>query len=154
VKLAHYEQFLFPLDGVEYWNRLYGSLGFYHHQSVAPASDAREVIRTLLRLTSESDETPGLAVLKLFGDVASPGLLSFPMPGVTLAIDFPNRGARTLQLLRELAVIVRNAGGRLYPAKDATMSASDFQACFPRWRKLEALRDPGFGSDFWRRVTA
>ena len=154
VKPAHYEQFLFPLDGVENWNRLYGARGFYQHQSVAPATDAREVIRALLRVTAASGETPGLAVLKLFGDVPSPGLLSFPMPGATLAIDFPNRGKRTLQLLKDLAAIARSAGGRLYPAKDATMSVSDFHACFPRWRELEALRDPGFGSDFWRRVTA
>jgi len=75
------------------------------------------------------------------------------MPGVTLALDFPNRGENTRRLLRGMADLVVAAGGRLYPAKDATMSAQAFRTGFPDWRKLEALRDPKIMSDFWRRVT-
>lgn len=153
VRVAHYEAFLFPLDDIANWNRLYGARGFYQHQSVAPMSAAAGVVEELLRLVAISRETPALAVLKLFGDLPSPGLMSFPMPGATLAIDFPNRGARTLRLLAALADVVRAAGGRLYPAKDATMSAEDFRVAYPQWSKLEAMRDPAFISDFWRRVT-
>ena len=52
-----------------------------------------------------------------------------------------------------MAEVVLTAGGRLYPAKDATMSAAQFRAGFPRWREIESYRDPAISSDFWRRVT-
>jgi hypothetical protein len=93
-----------------------------------------------------------LAVLKVFGEPPSPGLLSFPQPGVTLALDFPNQGAKTLDLLAGLDGVVRHAGGRLYPAKDARMRGEDFRAAYPQWTTMETLRDPRFDSSFWRRV--
>ena len=92
-------------------------------------------------------------VLKQFGDQPSRGLLSFPRPGVTLALDFPNRGEPTLQLLESLDSITRAAGGAVYPAKDARMSAQSFQQYFPAWTKLQDYIDPMFSSSFWRRVT-
>lgn len=153
VRLQHYAPFLYPLDRLANWNRLYGARGFFQHQSVAPLLNARDTIRELLRLTAKSGETPALIVLKLFGDLPSPGLLSFPMRGATLAIDLPNRGERTLRLLDALTNVVGGANGRIYPAKDATMSPSAFRAAFPHWRRLEALRDPAIMSDFWKRVT-
>ena len=93
-------------------------------------------------------------MLKLFGDKPSPGVLSFPLPGATLALDFPNKGESTRRLLDRMADLVLAAGGRLYPAKDATMSGAAFRAGYPDWRRLEAQRDPALMSDFWRRVTA
>jgi FAD/FMN-containing dehydrogenase len=80
-------------------------------------------------------------------------MLSFPRPGVTLALDFPFRGQRTLGLLNRLDEIVRAHGGVLYPAKDARMSAETFQACYPQWREFARYIDPKFSSSFWRRVT-
>ena len=68
-------------------------------------------------------------------------------------MDLPNRGERTIELLKRMTDVVMEAGGRIYPAKDATMSAAAFRAGFPRWRELEAARDPAISSDFWRRVT-
>jgi hypothetical protein len=92
-------------------------------------------------------------VLKQFGNLPSLGWLSFPRPGVTLALDFPNRGASTLRLLESLDTITRAAGGAVYPAKDARMSAQAFQQYFPAWTRLEHYVDPKFSSSFWRRVT-
>jgi FAD/FMN-containing dehydrogenase len=92
-------------------------------------------------------------VLKLFGAVQSPGMLSFPRPGITLALDFAYHGKKTLQLLDELDKVVRQGGGAVYPAKDARMSAENFQAFFPRWREFARHVDPHFSSSFWRRVT-
>jgi FAD/FMN-containing dehydrogenase len=152
-KRIHYDPFLFPLDGIHRWNRLYGRRGFFQHQCAIPTASAPGAIRKLLALTARRSEGSFLAVLKSFGSRASPGILSFPTPGATLALDFPNLGASTLALLKELADIVLESGGRLYPAKDATMSPQHFQAGYPDWRKLEAQRDPAFISDFWRRVT-
>jgi len=153
-KRMHYDPFFFPLDGVAHWNRLYGKRGFFQHQSAVPMARAFETLHKLLELTAEFGEGSFLVVLKLFGDKPSPGVLSFPLPGATLALDFPNKGEGTRRLLDRMAELVLSAGGRLYPAKDATMSGEAFRAGYPAWRTLEAQRDPAIMSDFWRRVTA
>ena len=153
-KQVHYDPFFFPLDAVAGWNRLYGPRGFFQHQSAVPLAGAFETVRKLLELTAEFAEGSFLVVLKLFGDRPSPGVLSFPLPGATLALDFPNKGESTRRLLDRMTDIVLAAGGRLYPAKDATMSGAAFRAGYPAWRTVEARRDPAIMSDFWRRVTA
>lgn len=91
-------------------------------------------------------------MLKRCGDLPSPGLLSFPLAGTSLALDFPQRTGLE-PLFARLDAIVRESGGRLYPAKDAHMSADDFQQAYPQWEQLEALRDPSLNSRFWARVT-
>jgi FAD/FMN-containing dehydrogenase len=93
-------------------------------------------------------------VLKTFGSVRSPGMLSFPRPGLTLALDFAYAGEKTLKLLNGLDEIVLQSGGVVYPAKDARMSAEHFQAFYPQWKEFAAYVDPKFSSSFWRRVTA
>jgi FAD/FMN-containing dehydrogenase len=150
----HYDRFFYPLDSLSHWNRLYGRRGFFQHQSVVPMKNAPETVRSLLELSAEGGEPSFLAVLKLLGDRPSPGLLSFPKSGVTLALDLANLGASTRRLLDRMADVVVAAGGRLYPAKDATMSGDAFRAGYPAWRQLEEQRDPAIMSDFWRRVTA
>ena len=87
-------------------------------------------------------------------NAAIPGMMSFPIPGATLTLDFPNRGARTERLLSELDAIAIEAGGRVNPYKDARMSPATFEASFPHWRDFARHIDPGFSSTFWRRVTA
>jgi len=82
----------------------------------------------------------------------SVGMMSFPKAGYTLALDFPNRGARTLGLLESLDAIVREVGGRVYAAKDSRMSAESFRAFYPEWEAFSAFLDPRFSSSFWRRV--
>jgi hypothetical protein len=79
-------------------------------------------------------------------------MLSFPRPGVTLALDFPMRGERTLALLERLDAIVMEAGGAIYPAKDARMSRDTFRRSFPRLGEFTPHVDPAFSSSFWRRV--
>src|ERR1043166_8112718 len=108
----HYDRFFYPLDSLSHWNRLYGG-GFFQHQSVGPMKNAPETVRRLLELTAESGEPSFLAVLKVLGDRPSPGLLSFPMAGVTLALDLANRGDSTRRLLDRLADLVVADGGRL-----------------------------------------
>jgi FAD/FMN-containing dehydrogenase len=152
-KRVPYEPFFYPLDVLGDWNRLYGRRGFFQYQFVVPHTDGHEAIRALLGRIARSGEASFLAVLKTFGDVASPGMLSFPRPGVTLALDFPNRGERTRRLFRDLDALVREAGGRLYPAKDACMTAEDFQRQYPEWQAFQRHIDPAFSSSFWRRVT-
>ncbi len=79
-------------------------------------------------------------------------MLSFAREGATLALDFANRGAPTLALLGRLDDIVRQAGGRLYPAKDGRMPADMFRSGYPEWSSFATHVDPRFSSNFWRRV--
>ena len=150
---VHYDPFFYPLDGITDWNRLYGPKGLYQHQCVVPTEDGLEAVAEMLERTQRAGIGSFLTVLKMFGDVPSPGLMSFPRPGLTLTLDFANQGAKTLALLEELDAVVRQVGGRVNPYKDARMSAESFQSFFPHWRKLEPFIDPNFSSSFWRRVT-
>ncbi len=150
---VHYDGYFYPLDGVLHWNRIYGSGGFLQFQCVVPHSDGGAVMRDLLARIARSGQASFLTVLKTFGALQSPGLLSFPRPGVTLALDLRHRGASTLALFAELEGVVREAGGALYPAKDACMSPESFRAAYPSLPRFEKHLDPAFSSAFWRRMT-
>jgi len=151
---VHLMDHLYPLDAIADWNRIYGPRGFQQYQCVIPPADAATAIGEILSTIARHRAGSFLAVLKRFGDIAAKGLLSFPRPGWTLALDFPMNGRKTLALFDELDVLVLRAGGALYPAKDAHMSAETFQRAYPQWRQLDALRDPRIMSAFWERVTA
>ncbi|MCK6374244.1 MAG: FAD-binding oxidoreductase [Zoogloea sp.] len=148
-----YEPYFYPLDRILHWNRIYGPKGFQQYQCVIPESVGGAAIGDMLGAIAAAHSGSFLAVLKRFGDVASPGLLSFPEAGATLALDFPEHGEATAKLFANLDAIVRAAGGRIYPAKDAHMGGEFFRACYPQWTQLEALRDPALCSRFWKRVT-
>lgn len=150
--LTHYQPFFYPLDNLENWNRMYGPKGFYQYQSVVPQESRREATLEMLKAIADSGEGSFLAVLKTFSDIASVGMLSFPMPGVTLALDFPNRGASTLKLFQRLDAIVREAKGRIYLAKDARMPSAMFAEGYPQLAEFLKLRDPGISSDMSRRL--
>jgi len=150
-KTAHYDPFFYPLDAIGQWNLLYGRKGFFQYQCVVPPAEAEPALTDMLRAIAASGEGSFLSVLKTFGSAASPGLLSFPMEGATLAMDFPNR-ATTPALFSRLDDIVRNAGGRLYPAKDGRISADMYKAGYPNLERFKPHMDPGFSSSFSRRV--
>lgn len=150
--MMSYDPFFYPLDAIGSWNRLYGRRGFYQYQSVVPPANAQAATAEMLRTIAEAGQGSFLAVLKTFGDVPSPGLLSFPKQGTTLALDFANRGSETLSLLDKLDAIVREAGGRLYPAKDGRLPASMFQAGYPALDQFRPHMDPRMSSAFSRRM--
>lgn len=150
----HYSAFFYPLDAIQDWNRLYGSRGMLQYQCAIPWGTERACMRALLDEIGRSGQASFLTVLKTFGDRPSPGMLSFPRPGATLALDFPNRGQETLSVMSRLDDIVRTAGGALYPAKDGRMPADMFRLAYPRWEAFAAYKDPRMSSDFWRRVAA
>jgi FAD/FMN-containing dehydrogenase len=152
--LWHYQPFLYPLDGVREWNRIYGPHGFFQYQCVLPEAEAPEALTAMLRLVADSGQGSFVTVLKRFGALPSLGLLSFPRPGVTLALDVANRGAPSLALLDALDGITRAARGAVYPAKDARMAPAAFREYFPAWQQFAPFVDPKFSSSFWRRVTA
>jgi len=148
----HFDASFYPLDGIVDWNRLYGRPGFYQYQCVLPRPVQKEAMVVLLGEIAKSGQASFLAVMKQFGERSSPGLLSFPMPGTHIALDFPNRGSVTEALFERLDAVVASAGGRLYPAKDGRMPARLFRSGYPHWAQVDALRDPHVRSDFWRRV--
>jgi FAD/FMN-containing dehydrogenase len=148
-----YDSYFYPLDSLLEWNRIYGRAGFQQYQCVIPPDAARDATREILDAIARSGTGSFLAVLKRCGDARSPGLLSFPLEGTSLALDFPQRDALNTRLFAQLDAIVRGAGGRIYPAKDAHMPGADFRAAYPQWQELEALRDPALLSRFWERTT-
>lgn len=152
-RLTHYVPYFYPLDAVREWNRIYGRPGFFQYQCVLPPAGMRDGIAALLERIARSGQGSFLAVLKTFGGRRSAGMLSFPRPGATLALDFPNRGEPMHRLFGELDAVVREAGGALYPAKDARMPGEMFRSGFPLWERFSAFIDPAFSSSFWRRVT-
>ncbi|NBY19033.1 FAD-binding oxidoreductase [bacterium] len=152
-ELVHYRPFFFPLDGINHWNRMYGKRGFFQYQCVVPFEGTQSPIYDIIEFFARSGLGSFLTVIKTFGNVASPGILSFPKRGVTLTLDVPNDGKRTRRVLDSLDEMVVQAGGRVYPAKDARMSKESFQNYFPEKREFEKYKDPKFSSSFWRRVT-
>ena len=148
--VQHFNPYFYPLDGIGTWNKIYGRRGFYQYQCAIPPN--KEAMRAIMQTIANASSGSFLTVLKEFGDIQSPGLLSFPLPGFTFALDFPNKGEKTLALLNRLDQMVLDAQGRVYPAKDARMSPDAFAAFFPQWQAFTQFIDPAFSSSFWRRV--
>lgn len=151
-RIVHHEAFLYPLDNLRDWNRMYGPKGFYQYQCVLPRAAGQAAVEAMLDEVGRSGDGSFLTVLKTFGDREPPGLMSFPLPGVTLALDFPNRGEATERLFQRLDAIVRGARGRLYLAKDARMPRDLFEAGYPNLGEFLGYRDPGISSGLSRRL--
>jgi len=155
VSLEPLDRFLFPLDAVEGWNRLYGRAGFVQYQFVVPFA-AADVVGTALERIRDAGCPPFLAVLKRMG-AADPGPLSFPMPGWTLAVDVATAAAGLAGVLDDLDEVVAGAGGRVYLAKDARLRPELVDAMYPevdRWRAVQQAVDPAgvLTSDLGRRL--
>ena len=129
--------YFFPLDSIADWNRIYGRRGFLQHQCVIPPARARAVLGDILDRVSQRGDASFLAVLKKLGH--GDGLLSFPLPGYTLALDFPVK-SDILNFLDEIDRLVVAAGGRLYLAKDARPSRATFEAGYPALSRFKAIR--------------
>ena len=151
-QIMHYEPFFYPLDTIQHWNRIYGPKGFYQYQSVVPREVGHDAVQAMIHEIAQSGTGSCLAVLKTFGSPESLGMLSFPRKGVTLALDFPNKGHQTLRLFERLDAIVAEAKGRIYPAKDARMPKALFEAGYPRLTKFLHYRDLGISSAMSRRL--
>ncbi len=136
------DPYFFPLDGIGDWNRIYGRRGFVQHQCVLPPATAPAALAEMLDRITRRGDASFLAVLKKLGP--SSGLMSFPMPGYTLALDFPVSDG-LLSFLDTLDAIVVASGGRIYLAKDARQSRATFAAGYPNldpFRHIRARLDP------------
>ncbi len=142
--VVHPQAFFWPLDGVRNWNRLYGPRGFAQYQCVLPIErDARVVRRFFAVMTRRGCPSP-VSVVKDCGPEGR-GMLSFPKPGISIAVDVPLRGEKTQALVDALNEIVVEAGGRIYLSKDVLTRAEHFRAMEPRlpaWNEVRRKWDP------------
>jgi decaprenylphospho-beta-D-ribofuranose 2-oxidase len=138
VRSTPWRKFLYPLDALHDWNRIYGKRGFVQFQCVVPFADGAATLRALLEVISASHQASFLAVLKRMGEGRA-GLLSFPMAGFTLALDFPH-GPDIAALYARLCHITLEAGGRVYLAKDALLDATTFRQMYPEFPRFAVLR--------------
>lgn len=133
------EVFFYPLDAIRDWNRIYGSRGFTQHQSVLPHSAGRGAVRRLLDLLTERGGASFLCVIKDCGKEGT-GMLSFPRPGISIAIDLAIRDD-TQELIDRLNEVVIREGGRIYLTKDAFTRPEHFRAMEPRIAEWQRVRD-------------
>lgn len=153
--LKPYGQFLYPLDALLRWNRIYGKRGFLQFQCVLPDQAARAGLHALMTTISEAGLASFLAVLKTLGSEGK-GYLSFPLRGYTLALDFP-RSAKAIALVERLNAITLDHGGRVYLAKDAVLKPEQFARMYPKLDDMRAVlhdldRGVRFDSDQARRL--
>lgn len=131
-------QYFYPLDAIGDWNKLYGRKGFVQYQFVIPEANALNQMKSILERITDSGKGSFLAVLKKLG-AQNKNLLSFPMSGYTLALDFKYNN-KTVELLSELDKMIVDYDGRIYLAKDAVMSEQTFKSSYQNWEEFENIR--------------
>ena len=142
------DDFFYPLDAIGHWNRIYGRGGFVQLQFILPKKVSLRGLESFLRATSQAKQGTFLAVLKLYGQ-ANENLLSFPMEGYGLALDFkmqPGLPKFIKQLISEVVAL----GGRVYLAKDALLTQQQFAASYPNANKFRLLRQKLGLVDYFR----
>ena len=140
--------FFHPLDGVRWWNRVYGPQGFIQYQIVVPFGEER-VLRTVVERMAGFGDASFLVVLKRFG-AGNAGMLSFPMPGWTLTVDIAAGRPGLSAMLTDLDRLVLDAGGRHYLAKDAHMTPEAMRRGYPRLEEWKAIREKVDPTGLWR----
>ncbi len=147
------EPFFYPLDAVGQWNLLYGRRGMLQYQCVVPVNDGEQVMHKILGHMQRGGVSSFLAVLKKFGRLESPGIMSFPRPGLTLTLDMPISGRDVFDALDRCDELVHSVGGRVYAAKDARVRGEVFRAMYSsEIERFMPWIDQGMSSSFWRRV--
>jgi decaprenylphospho-beta-D-ribofuranose 2-oxidase len=142
-RIVHPESFFYPLDKIRNWNRLYGPRGFTQYQCVLPDEAGPGAARRFLELLTRRGGASMLCVIKDCGPEGI-GLLSFPKPGISIALDIPVRD-QTQSLVDALNELVIGEGGRVYLAKDQFTRPEHFRAMEPRlpeWERIRRRWDP------------
>lgn len=141
--IIHPQKFFYPLDAIENWNRLYGPRGFTQYQCVLPNEAGRDVARRFLDVLTSQGGASFLCVIKDCG-AEGRGTLSFPLPGISIAVDIPVRD-NIQKVVDSLNEFVIAQGGRVYLTKDSYTTADDFRRMEPRldaWTAVRRKWDP------------
>jgi decaprenylphospho-beta-D-ribofuranose 2-oxidase len=144
IGVVHPRKFFWPLDEIRHWNRLYGPRGFAQYQCVLPIENDTRVVRRFFGAMTRRGCPSPVSVMKDCG-AEGRGMISFPRPGISIAVDVPLRGAKTQALVDALNEIVLEAGGRVYLSKDVLTRADHFRAMEPRlpgWNEVRRKWDP------------
>jgi len=150
----HYNTFFYPLDFLGNWNRGYGKNGFYQYQPIVPHANFKEFIKKIAAILKSYRQTSFVSVLKTMGDSSGHGHISFSRPGITICLDFKNNGATTKDMMMQLNALTEASQGVVNPSKDAFMNRQQFLNLFQKSvDDYFRLKDPGFSSDFIKRVT-
>ena len=150
----------FPLDAIPNWQYSYLPGGLIQHQAFLPLEATRKGFAALLSHAHAAGLPPSLAVMKK--QRASAFTLNYLLDGYSLALDFPvHRGEerRMLALARELNDISLDYGGRLYFAKDSTLTPEQARRMLPpgalaTFAALKSAHDPHetLQSELYRRA--
>ena len=142
-----------PLDKINHWNYLYGSSGLVQFQAVFAEEIAHSTLLQLIQIINRHKAVPTLAVLKLFQH-ASNGLLSFCIPGFTLAIDFINN-KNAHQAIKEMNQLITEINGKLYLAKDLFLTPKQYQRMYKKhteFAEILTAHNSPMRSDLARRL--
>jgi decaprenylphospho-beta-D-ribofuranose 2-oxidase len=137
-RLIDINNFFYPLDKIKNWNLVYGSKGFIQYQFVIPKKNSISNLKKILKTINYHDEFSSLAVLKLLGKNNN-NYLSFPMEGLTLALDFKLSNS-IIKLTKFLDEMIVDMSGKIYLAKDALMKEDVFKKTYTKWREFENVR--------------
>ena len=136
--LIDINNFFYPLDKIKNWNLIYGNKGFTQYQLVIPKKNSILNLKKILKTISDNNEYSSLAVLKLLGKNNN-NYLSFPMEGLTLALDFKLSNS-IIKLIKFLDEMIVDMNGKIYLAKDALMKEDVFKKTYTKWREFENVR--------------
>lgn len=150
-------QFTFLLDRVPNWKQVFRH-GFFEYEPLIPKEKARAVIKQLILLTHEYQMPAYLSAIKVHRK--DDFLLSYSMDGYSFAMDIPKRPRQKEkqgELFRKMNKLVIEAGGIIYLAKDANLTADEFRQMYRNVGQFMALkkkydRDEMFQSDMYRRI--
>jgi FAD/FMN-containing dehydrogenase len=137
--IVHPSSFFYPLDMLDDWNLIYGKRGFTQYQCVLPKADDNGPARRFLERFVSAGGMGFLCVIKDCGSEGK-GMLSFPRPGISIAMDFPIHARKTPQLVDQLNELVIAEGGRIYLTKDTFTRVEHFRAMEPRLDAFNAVR--------------
>ncbi|MEN6450413.1 MAG: FAD-binding oxidoreductase [Thermoguttaceae bacterium] len=137
--IQHPSSFFYPLDAVDDWNLIYGRRGFTQYQCVLPHADDNGPARRFLELFVSAGGMGFLCVIKDCGPEGK-GMLSFPRPGMSIAMDFPIHRKKTPLLVDRLNELVIAEGGRIYLTKDTFTRPEHYRAMEPRLDAFNAVR--------------
>jgi FAD/FMN-containing dehydrogenase len=151
-RMVDIEPFFYPLDAIGNWNRLYGKRGMLQYQCVVPMDNGVATMKSIIRELQKGSVASFLAVVKKFGNHESPGMMSFPKPGLTLTLDMPNSGKALFDALDRCDEIVASVGGRVYAAKEARIHGERFIKMYEKYPDFVKYIDPRCSSSFWRRI--